>query len=161
MARVPLFRPGTGLLLLIVGILAMVLKSGLNSAWEALLVACFLLTLAAYLGQLALEGETNWWLILPAGLSFSLMIIVLVHYFRLVPPGLLWVIFFCGAGLTLYLLWKYRPYPARDGWLRGGAILMAALAVFQWTKTLHRFDTLTVAAVLLVAGGLWLLLHKR
>lgn len=161
MAQVPFFRPGTGLLLLIVGILAMVLKSGLNSAWEALLVACFLLALAAWLGHLALEGESNWWLILPAGLSFSLMVIVLVHYFGLVPYRLLWVIFYSGAGLTLYLLWKYRPYPSRDGWLRSGAILMAVLAVYQWSKTLQRFDTLTMAAVLLVAGGLWLLLRKH
>ena len=161
MTKRPFFTPATGLLLLIIGLTALVIKSAQDSLTQALLAALFFLLAAGYFTARSFEGEKRWWMILPAGLSFTVAAIVLLRHFDPLKSHLLWALFFCGAGLTLFLYWKNRPHALPEKWARNGAILCALLALFQYLGSFRFMDHMTLVALLLFAAGILLLMRKR
>ncbi len=161
MIKRPLLTPATGLFLLIIGITALVIKSAQDSLSQTLLAALFFLLAAGYFAARSFKGENRWWMILPAGLSFTVAVIVLLRHFALLKSHLLWTVFFCGAGLTLFLYWKNRPLALPEKWARNGAILCALLALFQFLGSFRFMDHMTLIALLLFATGILLLMRKR
>jgi hypothetical protein len=151
--------PAMGLLLLIIGVTALVFKSSHGSRPEALLGALFFLIVAGYFAFRSFESEETWWMILPAGLAFTVSAIVVLRHWAVIKPNLLWVIFFSGMALTLFLYWQYH-LSGKNRWARTGSILSACLACFFYVKSVHLFDTMTLLALLLLAGGIWLMLNK-
>ncbi|HOT96374.1 MAG TPA: hypothetical protein PLG50_15490 [bacterium] len=161
MAKQPRISPGVGLILLFIGITALIVKSGHGSLFRALLGALFFLLVAAYFAIRSFTREENWWLVLPAGLCFTVALISALQPFSLLKPGLFWVVFLCGIALTLFLYDQYRPFTRNTRWARQGGFLCAGLALFQYLKTLHFMDPLLLAALFLLLGGVWLLLNKH
>ncbi|HNS72092.1 MAG TPA: hypothetical protein PKI81_01690 [bacterium] len=161
MTKRPFLTPATGLLLLIIGLTALVIKSAQDSLSQALLAAFFFLLAAGYFASRSFEREERWWMILPSGLTFTVAAIVLLRYFALLKPHLLWAVFFCGAALALFLYWNNRPRSLPERWARNGAILCALLALFQTLKSFRFVDNTMLAALLLLTAGIILLMRKR
>ncbi len=161
MAKQSRIMPVLGLVLLIVGVLALVFKSVPAMRMQDLVSATFFIMCALYFVTQAMHREDAWWMVLPAGICFTVATILIVRNFNLATASLQWVIFFAGSSLTFHLLWKNRPHAGRDGWLRGLSYLLAALALFQYARTIHLLDSLTLAALILLAGGAWFILRKK
>ncbi|HNW59636.1 MAG TPA: hypothetical protein PKI62_08180 [bacterium] len=161
MAKQPRFSSGVGLVILFIGVSALVAKSGHGSLIQAALGSLFFFLVALYFALRSFMREENWWLVLPAGLCFTVGLMVVLRSLALLKPGLLWVIFFCGMALTLFLYGKYRTAPGPANWPRNGALLCAILAGYRYLQVLHIMDPLLLAAVLLMAGGAWLVLLNK
>lgn len=161
MAKQPRISPGVGLVILFIGISALIVQSGHGSLVRALLGSLFFLLVAAYFALRAFTRTESWWLVLPAGLCFTVGLMSALQPFSLLKPGLLQVVFLCGIALTLLLYDQYRPVSGPSRRVRQGAILFAGLALFQYLRTLHIMDPLLLAAIFLMAGGIWLLLIKH
>ena len=161
MAKRPQILFSAGFLILFVGITALVAKSGHNTLFQALLSALFFLLAALYCASRSFERAEVWYMVIPAGFCLTVAAIILLRHFGILKTDLLWVLFFGGAGLTLWVYWKNRSNPAREGWAKKGALLFAFLAFVQYMRSLHLVDTMTLTALLLLVGGAWLLLLRR
>ncbi len=84
---------------------------------QMLLLTGALLFLAAalFFCRSYLQRETDWWMILPAGLSFTIAVTWLLSFAGILPVGLANVIFLAGAALSCWAIRMektHRPYSA-------------------------------------------------
>ena len=131
---------------------------------DELIGLAFLWGGAALFGSVYAKRAKHWWAIIPAGLLFTLGVIVAIDAFRLLPDRHQGVIFFFGFGLTFVYLWSQDNAIARLTWAKYPAAVMILLALFILAEGANwlRMDViLPVVLVLLGAYFIFSAIKRR
>ncbi len=150
-----------GIVFLVAGVFAMLTKAYPHGLIQDLLAALFFIAAAAVFAHYFLEEDTYWWALLPAGIFFTLAIMMLLSAFSLIKPGLQSVVFFSGASLTFYCLWFTHRSMIQFIWARLLAFISAVIALSLFSRRMGWIDSSAILALLLLVTGIWLLLRNK
>jgi hypothetical protein len=150
-----------GLLFLIVGVIAALQKAYPHSLTQDLVAALFFLSGAAVFTSYYLQDDKKWWAILPAGVLFTLAVMMILSAFKLIDPDLQSVVFLSGVSLTLYHLWYVHRPGIRFVWARLLALIIAIMAMMSYSRNMGWIDSWTILGLLLLAAGAWLVIRNR
>ncbi|NLP11279.1 hypothetical protein GX408_12865 [bacterium] len=125
---------------------------------QMLLLTGALLFLAAalFFGRSYLQRETDWWMILPAGVSFTVGIIWLLSFAGILPDGLANIIFLGGAALSFWAIWMEKTHRPYAGLAQYPALLLTAGALLAFLSDQNVLRSEWIVPSLLFLTGLLL-----
>jgi len=115
---------------------------------------------ALFFGRSYLQRENDWWVILPAGLSFTIGATWLLSFAALLPTGLANVIFLLGAALSFWAIWMEKTRRPYSGLALYPALLLTAGALLAFLTYLHILQSEWLVPSLLLLTGLLLVFRN-
>lgn len=126
-----------------------------------LLGAGFMLAIFAVFAFVYTREPSQWWAVIPAGVAFTLGIVILVDSFNVMSSDMGGVVFFLGLGLTFYYLWSLRNDNANLSWAiwPSSVLLILAGVVYidqvDWLGDEYILPIILVfVGVLIIANGM-------
>lgn len=148
-----------GLIVLLIGLSLFVRNLHIG---QMLLLTGALLFLAAalFFGRSYLQRETDWWMILPGGLSFTIAVTWLLSSAGILPDGLANVIFLAGAALSFWAMWMEKTHRPYSGPALYPALLLTAGALLAFLSQKHVLRGEWIVPSLLFLTGLLLVFRN-
>lgn len=136
--------------------LLMVFKYYLPQVDDVVGGALFLIMLSGSFIVVVAVNRGNWWAVIPAGVLLSAALVILLDYF--VPQVETGAIMLLGIAVTFGILSRVRTPQGRLSWPLVPAIVLFAVGLLLLTQSLQ--IPALVIAILMIAGGGYLLLHS-
>lgn len=148
-----------GMIVLLIGLSLLV--RNLHLGQTLLLTGALLFLAAAFmLGRSYLQRETDWWMILPAGLSFTIGVTWLLSFAGILPVGLANVIFLAGAALSFWVIWMEKTHRPFSGPALYPALLLTAGALLAYLNYQNILRSEWIAPSLFFLTGLLLIFRN-
>jgi len=122
--------------------------------------ALLFLTAALFFGRSYLQSETDLWMILPGGLSFTLAVTWLLSFAGILPDGLANVIFLAGAALSFWAIRMEKSHHPYSGAALYPALLLTAGALLAFLSYHHVLRSEWIVPSLLFLTGLLLVFRN-
>ena len=126
-----------------------------------LLGAGFMFAIFGVFAFVYTREPAQWWAIIPAGVAFTLGVVILVDTFHVMNSDMSGVVFFLGLGLTFYYLWSLRSDNPNVGWAIWPASVLLILSAIvyidqaDWLGDDYIFPLiLVIAGVFLITNGI-------
>lgn len=102
---------------------------------------------------------SNWWAVIPAGVCFTLGVVILVDSFRIIDSDMSGVVFFLGLGLTFYYLWSLRHEKKDLSWAVWPAVVLLFLAAVTYIEEVNWLGDEYIFPLLLILGGVVIIVN--
>lgn len=109
---------------------------------------------AAVFAFLYVRDNRMWWAVIPAGILFTLGVVVLTEGFGLLNSGLEGTVLFLGFGLTFMYLYMQRNEQNKLDWAIWPGGFLLAFAVFVYLQNMDWMDKdFFLPVILIIIGG--------
>jgi len=126
---------------------------------DDLLGAAFMFSVFAVFAFIYTREPSSWWAVIPAGVCFTLGVVILVDTLQILDSDMGGVIFFLGLGLTFYYLWSLRHERMNLNWAIWPAIVLLFLAVITYIEQVNRLGGDYVFPLILVFVGVVIIVN--
>jgi hypothetical protein len=107
-----------------------------------------------------IKNNRQWWAIIPAGICFTLGMIVVINVFNFLNDSMTGAIFFLGVSCTFFSVWIQSDSLNRLGWARYPAIGCLLIAVFIFLSAVPALGSGLFLPFMLVLAGAYVIVRS-
>lgn len=106
-----------------------------------------------------LKDKKNWWAIIPAGILYTVTIMVVLGEYYWYYEDFLAPVFFTGTGLTFGILYLIRNEENKLYWAKIPALILLIFGIFSGAVVFVDFDENLGFSFILIAAGIAIILY--